>query len=184
MTQRLISLCLTPCLLASCLLLPAFGARADELPLRKAGLWEMKMARANSSSPETTIQQCTDEASDRELFTTFSPMSKEVCSRKDIQKTATGYVSDSVCGAAGVSITSHAEITGDFSSAYTVKSTSNAQGGPAAMQGDHAMTIEAKWLGACKPDQKPGDIVMPGGLKMNIHDLDKLKSLLPKSMQK
>ena len=23
------------------------------------------------------------------------------------------------------------------------------------------MTIEAKWLGACKPDQKPGDIVMP-----------------------
>ena len=35
-------------------------------------------------------------------------------------------------------------------------------------------------LGACKPDQKPGDIVMPGGFKLNIKDADKLKGLLPK----
>ena len=40
--------------------------------------------------------------------------------------------------------------------------------------------FEAKWLGACKPDQKPGDIVMPGGFKMNVRDMDKLKALLPK----
>jgi hypothetical protein len=33
------------------------------------------------------------------------------------------------------------------------------------------MTIEAKWLGACKPGQKPGDIMMPGGMKMNIKDM-------------
>ena len=39
------------------------------------------------------------------------------------------------------------------------------------------MTIEAKWLGACKPDQKPGDIVMPGGYKMNIKDAEKLKGI-------
>ena len=41
-------------------------------------------------------------------------------------------------------------------------------------------TIEAKWLGACKADQKPGDIVMPGGMKMNIKDMEKLKDLIPK----
>jgi hypothetical protein len=35
-------------------------------------------------------------------------------------------------------------------------------------------------MGACKPDQKPGDIVMPGGFKMNVRDVDKLKALLPK----
>ena len=33
------------------------------------------------------------------------------------------------------------------------------------------MTIEAKWLGACKADQKPGDMIMAGGRKMNIRDL-------------
>ena len=31
--------------------------------------------------------------------------------------------------------------------------------------------IEAKWLGPCKADQKPGDIVMGNGMKMNINDM-------------
>ena len=44
--------------------------------------------------------------------------------------------------------------------------------------------IEAKWLGACKPDQRPGDIVMPGGgFKINVKDVDKLKALLPGAKQ-
>ena len=41
------------------------------------------------------------------------------------------------------------------------------------------MTLEAKWLGACTADQKPGDIVMPGGFRMNIKDMEKLKGLMP-----
>jgi len=35
------------------------------------------------------------------------------------------------------------------------------------------MTIDAKWTGACKADQRPGDIVMPGGVKMNINDIQR-----------
>ena len=35
-------------------------------------------------------------------------------------------------------------------------------------------------VGACKPDQKPGDIVVPGGFKLNIEDAEKLKGLVPK----
>lgn len=165
-------------------LLPAYSACADELPIRKAGLWEMKVMRTGSPMPDMTMQHCTDETTDKEMSTAFSPMSKEVCSKKDVQKTATGFVSDSVCGLAGVSISSHSEIVGDFNSAYTVKTTSHSEGGPAATKGDHETMIEAKWLGACKPDQKPGDIVMPGGMKINLHDMDKLKALLPKQMPK
>ena len=41
-------------------------------------------------------------------------------------------------------------------------------------------TIQAKWLSACKADQKPGDILMPGGIKMNISDLQKMKAGQPK----
>jgi hypothetical protein len=109
-----------------------------------------------------------------------SPMSKDMCSKNDLQKTATGYVSDSVCKVAGMSITSHSETTGDFNSAYTVKSVSHSEGGPSGAPRDTTTTIEAKWLGACKADQKPGDIVMPGGFKMNVKDAQKLKGLLPK----
>jgi len=162
------------------LALAPVGANAVELPLRKAGLWEMKVLRAGAPSPDMTMQQCTDETTDKDMSTAFSPMGKEMCSKQDIQKTATGYVTDSVCGIAGMSIKSHAEITGDFNSAYTVKSTSHSEGGPAGMPRDSTTTIEAKWLGACKPDQKAGDIMMPGGMKMNIKDMEKLKAMIPK----
>src|SRR5947208_1446308 len=170
--------------LALLLLWPVNDAAAVELPVRKAGLWEMKVQRAGSPVPDMTMQHCTDETTDKEMSTAFAPMGKDVCSKQDIQKTATGYVSDSVCGIAGTSITSHAEITGDFNSAYTVKSTSHSERGPSAAPRDSTTMIEAKWLGACKPDQKPGDIMMPGGMKMNVKDMEKLKAMIPKQMPK
>src|SRR4029453_6466249 len=175
-------------LLVSCsavgLLAPQVGgAAAVELPVRKAGLWEMKVL-SGGSVPEMTMQQCTDETTDKDMSTAMSPVAKDICSKQDIQKTATGYVTDSVCGVAGMTITSHAEITGDFNSAYTVKSTSHSERGPNGAPRDSTTTIEAKWLGACKPDQKPGDIMMPGGMKMNVLELDKMKSMLPKAPAK
>jgi hypothetical protein len=178
MTRQLLSFGAAFGLLA---LLPALDASAVEMPVRKAGLWEMKMVRTGSPVPDMTMQHCTDESTDKEMSTTFSPMAKEMCSRQDIQKTATGYVSDSVCKVGAMSITSHADISGDFNSAYTVKSTSHSEGGSASVPRDSTTTVEAKWLGACKPDQKAGDIVMPGGMKMNVKDMEKLKGLMPKS---
>ena len=162
-------------------LLAPISADALELPVRKAGLWEMSVQNATAPKPEMTMQQCTDETTDKDMSTSFSPMAKDVCSKQDLQKTSTGYVSDSECNVAGMTTTSHAEIVGDFNSAYTVKTSSHAQGGAVGAAGrDSTMTLEAKWVGACKPDQKPGDIVMPGGFKMNVRDVDKLKALLPK----
>jgi hypothetical protein len=181
MTRQLLSFCWALALLA---LLPANDAAAVELPVRKAGLWEMKVQRTGSPAPDMTMQHCTDETTDKEMSTAFSPVGKDVCSKQDIQKTATGYVSDSVCGIAGMSIASHAEITGDFNSAYTVKSTSHSERGPTGAPRDSTTTIEAKWLGACKPDQKAGDIMMPGGMKMNVKDMEKLKAMIPKQTPK
>jgi hypothetical protein len=159
--------------------LPALAASAVELPTRKAGLWEMKMVRTGSPLPDMTMQHCTDETTDKAMSSSFSPMSKDACSRNDIQKTATGYTTDSVCTVGGISVTSHSETSGDFNSAYAVKVTSHSQGGPSGPR-DTTMTVEAKWLGACKADQKPGDILMPGGRKMNVKDMEKLKTMAPK----
>jgi hypothetical protein len=177
MTRLFVSICPAICFLT---LLPVLDARAVEMPIRKAGLWEMKVVRTGSPTPEMTMQHCTDESTDKEMSSTFSPMAKEMCPKQDIQKTATGYVSDSICKVGAMSITSHSDIVGDFNSGYTVKSTSHHEGGPASVPADSTTTVEAKWLGACKPDQKPGDIVLPGGMKMNVKDMEKLKALMPK----
>jgi hypothetical protein len=130
------------------------------------------------------MQHCTDETTDKAMSSSFSPASREMCSKQDIQKTAAGYVTDSVCTVAGVTMTTHSEIVGDFNSAYTVKATSRSQGGSAAAPRDSTTAIEAKWLGACKADQKPGDIMMPGGVKMNIKDMERLQGLMPKPVAK
>ena len=154
-------------------------AVADELPLRKPGLWEMKIVKVGSQLPALTTQQCTDPTVDKDMVNTVSPIAKQICSKQNLQKTATGYVNDSVCTFSGATITSHTEVTGDFDSAYVVTTQAKSDKGPEQLR-DTTTRIEAKWLGDCKPGQKPGDIVMPGGgFKLNVKDADKLKALLP-----
>ena len=173
-------------LLLSCLCIGTLAlasvhrADADELPLRKPGLWEMKIVKTGSVLPNMTMQHCTDAATDKDMANSVSPVAKQICTKQEVQKTATGYIADSVCTVAGVSMTSHSEIVGDFDSAYTVVTTSHLDKGSSAV-GDTTTRIEAKWLGGCKADQKPGDIVMPGGFKVNVKDAEKLKKLLPGS---
>jgi len=62
MTRLFLSMCLATCLLT---LLPVLDARAVEMPIRKAGLWEMKVMRTGSPVPEMTMQHCTDESTTR-----------------------------------------------------------------------------------------------------------------------
>jgi hypothetical protein len=172
--RRLLSLGICAGLLAL-----SSAARAEDLPLRKAGLWEMKITKVGGSVPEMTMQHCTDPTSDKEMNNSVSPLAKQICTKQEIQKTATGYVNDSVCSVAGVSMTTHAEIVGDFNSGYTVTSTSHSDKGVTGKPLDATTRIEAKWVGDCKPGQKPGDIAMPGGFKLNVKDAEKLKNLIP-----
>ena len=105
--------------------------------------------------PEMTMQQCTDETTDKDMSTAMSPVAKEMCSKQDIQKTTAGYVTHSVPGIAGMTIKSHAEITGDFNSAYTVKSTSHSEGGATGGVRDSTATIEANGPAPARPIRGP-----------------------------
>ncbi|MFZ1970475.1 MAG: hypothetical protein WAU79_25680, partial [Bradyrhizobium sp.] len=62
----------------------------------------------------------------------------------------------------------HADITGSFDSAYTMTVTAEGSDLPATK-----MTMEGKWLGACAAGQQPGDVIMAGGVKVNIPELQK-----------
>ena len=68
MTRQFL-VCSAICLLA---LAAAPDARAVDLPVRKAGLWEMKIVQSGASIPEMTMQHCTDETTDKEMSTAFS----------------------------------------------------------------------------------------------------------------
>src|SRR5262249_1850753 len=59
--------------------------------------------------------------------------------------------------------------TGSFDSAYRVETTSTYEPPMAGVKEGSAI-IEARWLGPCKADQKPGDMILSNGMKFNIHD--------------
>jgi Protein of unknown function (DUF3617) len=142
----------------------AWPAAAADLPLRKAGLWDIKMAfegRAGSQS----VQQCVDPETDAIMQSSASNIGSQNCSKRDVVRSGDKMTIDSVCMVAGKSATSHAVVTGSFDSAYTMTVASKSDIGPINM------TIAGKWLGPCEAGQKPGDLILPGGMKINLRDM-------------
>jgi len=143
----------------------AMPATAADLPSRKAGLWEITTHVANYP---VTMKQCIDAATDQAMQSHASSSGTN-CSKRDVQKSATGMMVDSVCTIAGKTMTSHIVVNGSFDSNYAMTITSEGGALPAA----RTITLEAKWLGPCGADQKPGDTIMSNGVKMNIVDMQK-----------
>jgi hypothetical protein len=125
------------------------------------------------------MQQCIDAETDKLMNSVGGNMRQEMCSKQDMQRVGNTIVVDSVCQIGPMTMTSHAVITGDFNSAYTVKVTSKRAGGPstpgAPPDGTTNMTLDAKWQSACKPDQRPGDVIMADGRKINIREMQNLR---------
>ena len=161
----------------------AAPAAALDIPARKPGLWQLTMNFEGRNLPNQVMKHCIDAATDKEMNAMGGNMQKEMCSKQDVQRTGNTIVVDSVCKFGTMTNTSHAVVSGDFNSGYTVKVDSKRDGGP-AMPGMPAggmthMTIEAKWLGACEAGQKPGDMIMGNGMTMNIHDLPAMRGGMP-----
>jgi hypothetical protein len=168
----------------NCLLPIAFAvlcngpASALDLPARRPGLWELKLtleSLAAAKLPPVIAEHCIDAETDKLMNITGGSMRPDTCSKPDVQKVGSTVVVDSVCQLApGLTMRSHAVIAGDFSSAYTVKLTSKQEGPEgkpiSGIPANEAMTIEAKRLGQCKPDQRPGDMIM-AGRKTNVRDV-------------
>lgn len=155
-------------------------ALAAELPSRKPGLWELTMTSDNPNMPGQSMKQCIDAATDRPLQTGGPMAAENLCSRRDVQRSGTTITVDSTCTVAGKTMNSHVVITGSFDSAYTMAVTNESAILPG---GKHSLTMNAKWLGPCAADQKPGDVILGNGMKFNPGDLQKRlpAGLLPPS---
>ena len=158
------------------LLLPLVGAlwatlaapllAADDLPKRKSGLWEIKMGAGGP-----TMSQCVDQARDEAFRQMGNQMAQEMkCTMSNVQKGAGTYAFQQTCQMGNTKMTSATKVTGNFETGYTMVSQSKFD--PPMMGMSESKTVmEAKWLGACKPGQRPGDMTMPGGMTMNVYEM-------------
>lgn len=152
--------------LASILVL-AFGAGiavAQEPPHQKPGLWQNKITMAGRTMSN---QSCVDAASEARTSAFSKEASKNSkCGDRQITHNPDGsWTSVSTCERRpGVKRITRTDISGDFNAKVVIAMRSP----PTAPAPE--MTMEATWLGACKPGQKGGDVIMSDGTKMNLLD--------------
>jgi|CXWL01.1.fsa_nt_gi hypothetical protein len=162
------------------LVLPLAGAAsAADLPKRKAGLWEVSTAMEGMPM-RSTMQVCVDAAADNLMQQ--RGREKADCSVMDV-KTAGGKVTlHSVCKEGKTTATTDAVFTGSFEAGY--KGDIQMRYSP-PMEGMSQMKIaqEARWLGPCKPGQKPGDVTMRAADPSKMQDMmndPKVRELMKK----
>jgi hypothetical protein len=143
-------------------------AHAADYPPRKPGLWEVSIE--GSRGREHVIQQCIDAKTDAVMRDMGEQRRDAKCSKNEVTRQGAKIVVDTVCAMGNTTATSHAEITGDFHSDYRME-THTTYAPPLRGKADGKAIIHAKWTGPCKADQKPGDMIMPGGMKMNVLDM-------------
>lgn len=147
--------------------LSAGAASAQTYPARKPGLWKQSV-NAGGHAVDSTL--CLDAATDRQMSAFGQQMGSQSCTKTTVTPAAGGWNFDSICPiSGGGQIATKGTARGDFNSRYQVKATSVTTGARMAMMnGTHAVDITATWAGACPAGMVPGDMTMPGGIKVNV----------------
>jgi uncharacterized protein DUF3617 len=152
-------------------------AVAEELPSRKPGLWEVRTTIGNNSGQAPVIRQCIDAATDQMLQSNTGPFAASTCPEREVKRSDNAMTIDSMCTFGGKPATVHSVANGNFDSQYTMTVTAQSAELPG---GKMTMTMQARWLGPCAADQKPGDVIMSNGVKINVPEMQK-PSLSPGS---
>lgn len=150
-------------LFAVCFVSPAVS-QGINLPARKAGLWEISMRM--DGVPPQNVRHCVDEKTDRQMQEASQGMN-ESCKVAAQRKEGSAILIDQECQMGKTKISSKTVITGDFRT--TVKTeVSSTYSPPMAGRATSKTVLDAKWAGACPAGWKPGDMEMPGGMRMNV----------------
>ena len=146
------------------------AAQAAEMPKRKPGLWEIS-TRMEGMPAMGAMQQCIDQNTDN-LMQQQARKEQPECSVIDVKPLGNKVTVHSVCKVQGSTATTDAVFVGSFDSAY--KGDMQTRFNP-PLHGtkESKMALEARWLGPCKPGQKPGDVIMPNAGSINVNDMMK-----------
>ncbi len=146
-------------------------AAAPAPPRRKPGLWEQ---RVSTEGMVQVSRICIDEALEKRLGWWGQQATTEGCEKNLVtRRTDGGWQFSSVCdmGTGGKTTTSGVA-TGDFDRRYVVQAQSSTVGAEAPqMNGTRDINIESAWQGACPEGFRPGDMELPGGIRLNLLDM-------------
>lgn len=148
----------------------AGSAGTSDLPARKNGLWEITL-HPDRPGPRQgqTVLQCTAAKAEPVMLLSIVP-GQEQCSEVIVTpQAAGGYDIRTVCQVHANTRRTQVTLRGSLQSAYqgTFEVYTTAK---LPQSGAERVAFEGRWLGPCKPGQRPGDMVLPNGVTVNVVD--------------
>ena len=159
---------LTRALAAFAVAAPALAAPPPEIPPLRPGLWEATTASANHppSHPSVT-RMCLDKLTQRHVLGQLTLAMPLMCSRNQFAMRGGRLVTDSSCKLGASTIEGRTETTFFRDTAYRMEVV-----GRVGPTGNVAPTqkavIDGRYAGSCPKGMKPGDMVLPNGLTLNL----------------
>ena len=161
---------------------PAVAQQAEKkspLPARQDGLWEitvrsdaLALKRAGQAPQRPlTVQQCTSAAVEPVMLLSLLP-GQESCRQLKVRQRAAdeggGYDISTTCYVHDSRNDARMQLQGDlqatYSGSYEVKFPQ------APLNNTGRKIFEGRRVGACLPHQRPGDMVLPNGVTVNVVD--------------
>jgi len=159
-----------PFIAGLCSLALACGALAAEPPVLKSGLWEV--ARSGSQQPErkSLTTMCLDESVQAQMREFGMGATKEMCSQNDRSVEGNRMTMTATCTLGQTTMKSSSVMTFNGNTAYHMDSSATYD--PPMMNMTESKTsVDAKWVGPCKPGQQAGDVTLENGQTINIKQM-------------
>jgi hypothetical protein len=140
------------------------------LPARAPGLWRTTLTETGSAEAPQTLDICIDAQVDKHLGVLGNDLSGDTCTEKGYRPQgdgSLGFLAECHTGA-GVVTEYSGSIDGDYTHDYTMKARLQTTG--ANLNRVASYEVVSRRVGACKPDQKPGDMISDG-VKVNLVDM-------------
>ena len=132
-------------LAATVLVVTDLRAGELDLPLRKAGLWELQtQTDEGRGSREQLLTMCVGEEMERKTVSASRAESRSNCEMYEVKKTAGATTVDATCTVDMRQTTTHTELAGDFQTAFSVKVESKTAGFAPRAQGGQPVNVQRK----------------------------------------
>jgi len=163
--------CLAPRLafLALALATATWPALAQDFPKLKPGLWEMERTAERGAQHPNRMTMCLDDTVQKEMFDMGAGAMKGMCSKHEFKMSGSRGTGDFICDFGGSRMHSKStmQMTGNTGYRTEIHTTYDP---PFMGQRETTTVLTARHVGACKPGQRPGDMVLPNGQTLNVRD--------------
>jgi hypothetical protein len=150
------------------LMLPVAGL-AQDFPTLKPGLWELTRQSSRPQDAAQRITICVDATVQRQMYDVGTGAMRGMCSKHEFHIRGSRGVGEFVCNLGQSTVHSKSVMTISGDTAYRTE-TELTYDPPFMGQSRSHSVLDARYTGACRTGQRPGDMTLPNGRTINLRD--------------